>query len=114
MNTSDQIKICVRLLELYSVDSDVDAGNIESFKAYKSHLFGCTNIYSFIYKNKSYYATDDYSLMDNPKFVIDVLSEVVPKINGKLLKNPIVQSDGAIYACGVDGTEYYLWEALLN
>ncbi|HMT19588.1 MAG TPA: hypothetical protein PKD15_06155 [Candidatus Saccharibacteria bacterium] len=52
--------------------------------------------------------------MDNSKFVTDVLSEVAPKLNGKLLKNPIAQSDGAIYACGVDGTEYYLWRALLK
>ncbi|HMT55882.1 MAG TPA: hypothetical protein PKD20_03320 [Candidatus Saccharibacteria bacterium] len=96
------------------VDTDIDASNIENFKAYRSQIFGRANIYSFVYKSKQYYVTDDYSLMDNSKFVTDVLSEVAPKLNGKLLKNPIAQSDGAIYACGVDGTEYYLWRALLK
>jgi hypothetical protein len=111
MDPANQIKICVRLLELYGVGSDIGDSDIKNFKAYKSQTYGFMNVYSFDYKNNRYYASDDYSLMDEPKYVEDVLNDIIPMLNGKLLKNPISQSDGAIYASGLDGIEYYLWEA---
>jgi hypothetical protein len=102
-------KAC-RLLEMYQVATCVNEGEIKELKTHNSKQYGMQHIYSFSYKDKRYYATDDYSLMDNPKFVKDVLLEVVPKLNGRLLKYPIPQSDGAIFASGIDGKEYYLWE----
>jgi hypothetical protein len=111
MNKSaKETEIACRLLEMYKVATCVEDDEIKELTTHNSNQYGMQHIYSFVYKDKHYYATDDYTLMDDYKFVKDVLMEIVPKLNGKLLKNPIPQSDGAIYASGIDGKEYYLWE----
>ena len=112
MNRPAQVtEIACRLLEMYQVANCVNEDEIKELTTHSSKRYGMQHIYSFSYKDKHYYASDDYSLIDNPKFVKDVLMEIVPKLNGRLLKNPIPQSDGAIFASGIDGKEYYLWEA---
>jgi ABC-type uncharacterized transport system YnjBCD ATPase subunit len=65
-----------------------------------------------LFKNH-FYITNDYSLGDNLKYIQNVLIEVNPKLKGNAVKNPIPQSDGAIFASGLDGTEYYLWKSPL-
>lgn len=70
------------------------------------------NVYSFEYHGKQYYVSDDYSLMDNPQYVKNILVDVEPALTGQILKNPVTQTDGAVYAGGLDGTEYYLWQSL--
>lgn len=112
MDIAAKIKICIRLLELYKVGDHIGVSDIGDFKAFKSQLYGFMNVYSFDYKNHRYYVTDDYSLMDDPKFIKNVLADAIPKLNGKPLKNPTPQSDGAVFACGLDGNEYYLWESI--
>ncbi|MCW1908816.1 MAG: hypothetical protein KIH63_005770 [Candidatus Saccharibacteria bacterium] len=104
-------KIVSELLRTYGIVANVDAKEITEFRAFKSHIFGMQSVYRFTYKGKRYYATDDYSLMDNPDYVREVLEEFQPNLKGRLVKNPIPQSDGAIYATGTDGREYYLWSA---
>ncbi len=108
---AQETEIACRLLEMYQVAYCVNEGEIKELRTHNSKRYGMQHIYSFVYKDKHYYATDDYSLMDSPKFVRNVLMELVPNLHGKLLKNPVPQSDGAIYAGGIDGKEYYLWEA---
>ncbi len=71
------------------------------------------DVYSFDYKENHFYITNDYSLGDNLKYIQNVLIEVNPKLKGNAVKNPIPQSDGAIFASGLDGTEYYLWKSPL-
>lgn len=108
---SKSIDTACRLLELYKVAKNTDTKEISSFKIYKSKIYGMTKVYSFDFKNKHYYISDDYSLMDNPDFIRNVLEQINPSLKGNPLKNPVPQSDGANYASGLDGTEYYLWEA---
>lgn len=111
MDEECQIEICRQLLEIYGSGSDVIQSDVKDFKVYRSQLYGRTNVYSFIYKNNRYYVTDDYSLMDVPEYIKNVFKDINPQLSGVLLKNPVPQSDGAIYASGLDGVEYYLWEA---
>lgn len=68
---------------------------------------------TFNYKGKHYYLVDDYSLGDAPKYVQDILEEINHLLKGKILKNPVPQSDGAKYATGIGNNEYYLWESPL-
>jgi hypothetical protein len=102
--------ICSKLLELYSIGKNVTPSELQNLVVRKSQVYGLANIYGFDYKNHRYYASDDYSLMDNPVCIQEVFAEVDPALTGKLLKNPTPQSDGAMYAGGLDGTGYYLWE----
>lgn len=104
------IDIAYRLLRLYDVAGSGSSDDIKNFKRYKSKLFGMQDVFSFDYHNKHYSIINDYSLMDNPKYIRDVIEEINPHIKGRPLKNPIPQSDGALYASGLNGTEYYLWE----
>lgn len=107
---NERLRICSKLLELYEVGSGVELGDIKNFKVHKSHVYGHASIYQFDYGNKCYYVTDDYSLGDDPQYIKDVLEEINSALQGRLLKNPTPQSDGAVYASGLDGVEYYLWE----
>lgn len=116
MSKSDlkYIETACRLLELYDVAPSVNTNEIRNFKTYQSNIYGMANIYSFQYKDNHYYICDDHSLMDNPKFIKNVLKQFNSNIKGWPLRNPLPQSDGAIYALGLDETEYYLWEAPLE
>lgn len=101
--------LIIKVLETYEVSDSVDTSEIMSLKSFKTNLYGQGNIYSFDYKNNHYYVVDDYSLMDNPDYIKKVIEEINPKLTGGPLKNPASQSDGAVYACGIEGAEYYLW-----
>lgn len=96
---------------MYNVADKINPEELIDFKTHKSTLYGMTNIFSFTYGGKHYYITDDYSLMDDPRFIKDVLQGVCPNLKGNPMTNPNPQSDGAKYASGLNGTEYYLWEA---
>lgn len=111
MQDKEKLDVLCRLLESYQVADKVSPDEIKNFKTYKSQLYGMAHVYSFGYKDRRYYVTDDYSLMDNPKYVQDVFAEIDPQTTGTLLKNPAPQSDGATYASGLNGAEYYLWES---
>ncbi len=113
-NVRTDINIACRLLELYQIAGAVSANNLSNFKIYKSKIYGMQRVLSFDFRNKHYYVSDDYSLMDNPKFIKDVIEDIIPNLKGKPLENPIPQTDGAKYASGLDGTEYYLWESPLE
>jgi uncharacterized membrane protein len=108
--TKKNIGIACSLLKMYEIAVNVSSDEIKKFKTYKSNLYGMQHIYSFDYRNKQYYITDDYSLMDKPKLIRDIIEEIKPNLKGHALINPIPQSDGAKYASGLDGIEYYLWE----
>ena len=103
------ITICCKLLEIYQVAQAPSLDEIKGFKKYKAQRYGFTNVYSFDYKNKHYYVSDDYSLADSPKYLRDILEDISLMVKGGPLKNPMPQSDGAIFASGLDGVEYYLW-----
>ena len=110
MHSNDKAKyICCELLKAYAISKNVDQAEIDSFKIYKSRLYGFCNVYSFRYKDRDYLVSDDYSLMDDPKYIKAVFEDATDLKEGKLIENPIPQSDGAKYALGLDGTEYYLW-----
>lgn len=102
--------LACKLLKSYAVAENLSTEEINNFKTFKSNLLGMQNIYSFEFSGVKYYATDDYTLGDNPEDIKRVLEEINPNITGEPLKNPIPQSDGAIYACSIDGAEYYLWQ----
>lgn len=102
--------LAVKLLETYGIAKNISSEDIMNFKIYKSNLLGMQNIYGFEFSGVKYYATDDYTLTDNLENIKRVLEEINPKLTGEPLKNPTTQSDGAIYACGIDGVEYYLWK----
>lgn len=112
MHNNDKAKkLCCKLLKAYAISKNVDTVEIENFKKYKSRMFGFCDVYSFTYKNRDFLVSDDYSLMDDPKFIKAVFEEATELEEGKLIGNPVIQSDGAKYALGLDGTEYYLWES---
>ena len=112
MHSNDTDKnLCSRLLVAYEISKNVDTVEIKHFKKYKSRLFGFCNVYSFTYKNRDFLVSDDYSLMDDPKYIKAVFKDASELEEGKLIENPVPQSDGAKYALGLDGTEYYLWES---
>lgn len=100
----------VKALEAFGL-SNVDANDIKNVKTLNSQLYALGPILTFDYKDKHYYLVDDYSLGDNTKYVRDIIEEINHSLNGGILKNPEPQSDGAIYATGIGGIEYYLWES---
>lgn len=104
-------QIAKELLIAFGIAKMPHLDEITDYQSRKSHVYGMQTVISFRFKDKRYYASDDYSLMDNPRYVKEVLEEFVPNIKGQLLKNPVPQSDGAVYAAGINGTEYYLFEA---
>ncbi len=102
--------LCTKLLVAFGIDKRVDISDVKDLKKYKSQLYGMCDVYSFSYKNRKYLISDDYSLMDEPKYIKIVFEDAVDFSGGKLIDNPAPQSDVAKYALGLDGTEYYLWE----
>lgn len=102
--------LLVKALEAFGVEKNVNANNIKNIKVHSSQLYALGPVFTFDYKDKHYYLVDDYSLGDDPKYVQDILKEINHLLKGEILKNPTPQSDGAKYATGIDGTEYYLWE----
>jgi hypothetical protein len=104
--------LLARLLELFAVAQSITPDEIKNLKVHSSHIYGLQTVYSFDYDTKHYYVTDDYSLMDNEQYIRHVLEEFTPTLTGKLRKNPTKQSDGALFACGLDDKEYYLWECM--
>ncbi|GAC1391481.1 MAG: hypothetical protein NVSMB46_04120 [Candidatus Saccharimonadales bacterium] len=107
------IKNVCRLLELYGISEKISTKDVVKLEIYKSKIYGMQDVYSFDFKDSHYYITNDYSLNDSPKYIKDILIEVNPNLKGSVVENPIVQSDGAKYATGLDGTEYYLWKSPL-
>lgn len=102
--------IITKLLKIYGIAQVIDLKKLRNTRLIKSNIYGMGTIYSFDYEDNHYYALNDHSLMDNPEYIRKVIEEINPKLTGGPLKNPIPQSDGAIYACGIDGVEYYLWQ----
>lgn len=102
--------LCARLLSEYGIDRKINQVDIKQLKIYKSRMYGFCNIYSFSFKNRNFLVSDDYSLMDDPKYIKAILEDATELKGGKLIENPVAQSDGAKYTLGLDGTEYYLWE----
>lgn len=113
-DTSKNLNIICELLKAYEVAEQVSLEDIHNFKTYKSSLYGMTSVYSFVYQNQHYYVSDDYLLMDNPAYIRNVLEDINSHLHGKLIQNPVPQTDGAKYALGLNGTEYYLWEVASN
>jgi hypothetical protein len=74
-----------RLLKIYGVANRVYAAEIDNFKIYRSQIYGLANVYSFNYKSKHYYVSDDHSLMDNPKFIENVFKELDPTLVGLIM-----------------------------
>lgn len=109
-----ELNICAKLLELFKVAPAVAASDIKNLKIYKSQSHALGRVYRFDYKDKRYYAVDDYSLDDNPDYVRDILLDINHLLKGRLLANSTEQPDGAKFAEGLDGVEYYLWEAPSN
>ena len=104
-------RLCSRLLAAYEIDKEVTETEIKDLQIHKSRMYGFHSVYSFRYKNREYLVSDDYSLMDDPKYIKAVFEDATELRDGKLIENPLPQSDGAKYALGLDGTEYYLWES---
>jgi len=105
--------LLVKALDAFGVDKNIDANYIKNVKTHSSQLYALGSVFTFDYKDKHYYLVDDYSLADDPKYVQDILEEINHLLKGNILKNPTPQSDGAKYATGIDGNEYYLWESPL-
>lgn len=105
--------MCARLLASFKADANIKAADLKKFRVSESKLYARGPIYVFVYKDKRYYVVDDYSLADNPKWVKDILLENNHLLEGGLVENPIPQADGAKYAAGLEGVEYYLWEESL-
>lgn len=101
--------LAYQLLQLYGVLKNAKPSEVTNIKSHKSSIYGMQHVYSFQYKDTKFYITDDYSLMDNPKFIRDVIAEFTPLLKGYPVENPTPQTDGAIYASGLGGNEYYLW-----
>lgn len=70
------------------------------------------HVYGFIHKGAKSYVSDDYSLNNDPKLIELAIRDIDHTVRGRLLKNPLPQSDGATYASGLDGVEYYVWKHL--
>ncbi len=109
-NEEKLTNIMCELLRLYNQAKNPSLDEIINLVVHKSSVYGMQNVYSFTYKGSQYYATDDYSLMDNPKYIEAVIKEFYPNLTGKPLKTIQKQSDRAQYACGINGVEYYLWQ----
>jgi hypothetical protein len=103
--------ICASLLKTFQITKDVNFKDIKNLKEHTSQSHSLGAVLAFDFKGKHYYAVDDYSLDDRPEEVEEILQDINHLLKGKLLKNPIPQSDGAQYAAGLNGVEYYLWES---
>ena len=110
MNTLKQRSLCAEIIKLYGIHKSPSASDVTKLQVMKSHVYGMQTVYRFTIMDKTFYISDDYSLMDSPAYMRQVIEEFEPKLKGRLLRNPVPQSDGAIYARGFAGTEYYLWE----
>ena len=106
--------ICIRLLVLFQVAKIVAPKDITNLKVYTSQNYAYGPVYAFDYNNKRYYVIDDYSLNDDPRYVKKILLDINPLLKGNILRNATYQADGARYAEGLNGIEYYLWEAPLK
>lgn len=102
-------QICAALLNMYGEATNATPEEIQDVHTFNAQQFGRTNIYRFVYKGVKYYVSDDYSLNDTPKYVEMLLGDIDSMLTGSLLRNPIPQADGAMYASGLSGVEYYLW-----
>jgi len=109
-----ELNICASLLELFQVVTDVTATDIKNLKIHKSQNYALGNIYAFDYNSKHYYAVEDYSLSDNPKYVQNILLDINHLLKGSILKNSSTKTDGTKYVGTLNGIEYYLWESSLN
>lgn len=104
-------ELCTKLLTAYGVVKAAPSQqSIQNIKVYRSGLYGRAQVIGFTHLSTRYYASDDYSLDDNPKFIEEVFRDIDHILKGHLLRNPTTQQDGAIYAAGIDDTEYYLWQ----
>ena len=112
MDNDAKIKnIVCRLLKLYAVAENINTKDVVNLIIYNSRIYGLKDVYSFDYKDNHFYITNDYSLMDNPRYIKNILDEINPNLKGSVVKNPVPQSDGAKFATGLDGIEYYLWKS---
>jgi hypothetical protein len=106
----NNIELVARILAKYQIDKNVSMGDITDLKVHKAQQYALTKILSFNYKDRKFYISDDYSLGDNPLYVKDLIQDINHLLGGNIVKNPIAQSDGTLYALGLNGVEYYLWE----
>lgn len=107
---NDILTICANLLNNYDEADNATYKDIENVSVNKSQQYGLMHVYGFTYNGVQYYVSDDYSLNDDARLVENVIRDINNTLQGQLLKNPVPQSDGAIYAAGLDGVEYYLWK----
>lgn len=111
MLTDEEVNsICANLLNLYEQADGASSHEINTLRVHKAQQYALADIYSFFYDGVKYYVSNDYSLDDNPKYVEALIRDVDHSLTGRLLKSPVSQDDGAIYAVGMDGTEYYMWK----
>lgn len=103
-------ELVAKILEKYRIDETVSSDEISDLTIHKAQQYALTRIFSFKYKDRKFYISDDYSLGDNPKYVKDLIQDINHFVKGNIVKNPTPQSDGAQYALGFKGVEYYLWE----
>jgi len=106
-----ELNICASLLELFRVATDVTTKDIKNLKIHKSQNYALGNIYAFDYNSKHYYAVEDYSLSDNPKYVQNILLDINHLLTGNILNNSSNKTDAAKYVATLNGMEYYLWES---
>lgn len=107
MNNTER---AAKILEAYEIHHTIKADEIHNLKEHKAQRYALRKILSFTYANRKFYIVDDYSLGDNPKHVKSLIQDINHLVGGGIVKNPIPQSDGAQYALGFNGVEYYLWE----
>ena len=103
-------ELAAKILEGYRIAEAVSSDEISNFKVHKAQRYALTQILSFKYQDRKFYISNDYSLGDNPKYVKDLIEDINHLVKGTIVKNPTPQSDGAQYALGFKGAEYYLWE----
>lgn len=101
---------CAELLVLYGEADEVASVKLKELQTYQAKRYAFADIYGFKYNDARYYVTNDYSLNDSLKYVDNVLRDIDHNLEGSLLKNPWPQSDGAVYASGLSGVEYYLYK----
>lgn len=101
--------ICAKVLDYYRVAQDLSADKVSDIDVRVSQLYAFGPIISFTYGGVRYSIIDDYSLDDRQELMRDVLRSAGLSTKGSPIENPRPQSDGAKYAGGIDGVEYYLW-----
>lgn len=102
--------LAAKILEAYHIHSSISSRDIHDFKLYNAQRYAFAKILSFSYRGRTFYVSNDYSLNDDPEYLKDVIRDINPLVAGYAICNPTPQSDGATYALGLDGVEYYLWE----